>query len=54
VELLATVQVPEPDGPIIAAAGQLRPIGTAPKLLHLPLMCFAQEHALSALHIPPA
>src|SRR2546427_1781573 len=53
-ERLATVQVPERDGPIIPATGQNTPIGTHLERLDGPLMRFSHPHALPALHLPPA
>src|SRR6266516_5059601 len=52
--MLATVQVPEQNDPIIAAASQFRAIWTAPQRLHRSLMCFADPQALSAVYYPPA
>src|SRR5215469_4065096 len=53
-ELLATVQVPEHDSTVIAAAGQLRPIGTHLQRLHRPSMSFSHLHALPMPQVPPA
>src|SRR6266567_5371788 len=53
-EMLATLQVPERDGPIIPATGQRAAIGTHLERLDGPLMRFSHPHALPALHLPPA
>src|SRR6266567_4230624 len=53
-QMLATLQVPECDGPIIPATGQRAPIGTHLERLDCPLMRFSHPHALPALHLPPA
>src|SRR5260370_41591675 len=53
-EQLAALEVPEPDGPVIAATGQSAPIRTHLEGLHRPQMCLAHPHALSALELPPA
>src|SRR5204863_7625273 len=51
---LATVQVPERDGPVLPAAGQRAAIGTHLERLHRPLMRLLLPHALPAVHLPPA
>src|SRR6266566_9966925 len=53
-QMLATVQVPDSDGPVIPATGQPAPIETHLERLHRPLMRFSLPHALPALHLPPA
>src|SRR5205823_14549795 len=53
-QMLATVQVPEHDGPVIPATGEPAPIGTHLERLHHPLMRFLHPHALPAVHLPPA
>ena len=53
-ERLATVQVPDRDGPVIAATGQLAAIGTHLERLHGPLMRLLHPHALPTLDLPPA
>src|SRR6266566_8630242 len=53
-ERLATVQVPEHDGPVIPATGEPAAIGTHLERLHHPLMRFLHPHALPAVHLPPA
>src|SRR2546423_6045367 len=60
-QMLATVQVPERDGPIIPAAGQPAPIGTHLERLDCPLMRLlipvpqtGFPHALPAVDLPPA
>src|SRR5258708_20005832 len=52
--MLATLQVPDVDGPIIAATGQPAPIGTHLERLHGPLMRLLYPHALPTLDLPPA
>src|SRR6202165_2147258 len=52
--MLATLQVPERDGPVIPATSQKPPIGTHLERLHRPLMRFSLPHALQARHLPPA
>src|SRR5258708_28971704 len=52
--MLATLQVPDVDGPIIAATGQPAPIGTHLERLHGPLMPLLYPHALPTLDLPPA
>ena len=54
VQMLATLQVPDLDGPIIAATGQPAAIGTDLERLHGPLMGFSHPDALPVLQIPPA
>src|SRR5258708_4129291 len=51
---LAALEVPEPDGPVIAATCQSAPIRTHLEGLHRPQMGLAHPHALSALELPPA
>src|SRR6266571_3732572 len=51
-EMLATLQVPERDGPIIPATGQRAAIGTHLERLDGPLMRFSHPHALPAVDIP--
>src|SRR5260370_27323915 len=53
-ERLATLQVPERDGPIIPATGQNAPIGTHLERLDGPLMRFSHQHTLPAQYLPPA
>src|SRR5437868_4991344 len=53
-QMLATVQVPERDGPIIPAAGQPAAIGTHLERLDCPLMRLLHPHALPAVDLPPA
>src|SRR2546423_15478112 len=53
-EMLATLQVPERDGPIIPATGQRAAIGTHLERLDGPLMRFSHPHALPAVQLPPA
>src|SRR6266481_5275259 len=53
-QMLATLQVPDVDGPIIAATGQPAPIGTHLERLHGPLMRLLHPHALPTLDLPPA
>src|SRR2546421_9101944 len=50
---LAVLQVPEPDGPVIPAAGQDSPIGSSLERLHRSLMRLSHSHALPTLHLPP-
>src|SRR3989442_11242377 len=44
-QMLATLEVPEPDRPVIAATGQPAPIGTHLECLHPPVMRFSLPHA---------
>src|SRR2546429_9405493 len=52
--MLATMQVPEHDGPVIPATGQHAPIGAHLERLHRPLMGLLHSYALPALNLPPA
>src|SRR5260370_34044059 len=52
--MLATLQGPDVDGPIIAATGQPATIGTHLERLHGPLMRLLHPHALPTLALPPA
>src|SRR5437764_14635178 len=52
--MLATMQVPEHDGPVIPATGQPAAIGTHVERLHGPLMRLLHPHTLSAVDLPPA
>src|SRR3989440_8214421 len=52
--MLATVQVPDRDGPVLPATGQPASIGTQLERLDGPLMRFSLPHALPAVHLPPA
>src|SRR5258706_5309846 len=51
---LATLEVPQRDGPVIPATGQQAPIGTAPERPDRTLMGLAHPYALPAGHLPPA
>src|SRR6266581_1279357 len=51
--MLATLEFPDVDGPVIAATGQHTSIGTDLESLHDPLMCLSHQHTLSALDLPP-
>src|SRR2546425_1379354 len=53
-QMLATLQIPECDGPVLPATGQSASIGTHLERLHRPLMRFSLPHALPAVHLPPA
>src|SRR5260370_41695548 len=53
-QMLATLQGPDVDGPIIAATGQPAPLGTHLERLHGPLMRPLYPPALPTLHLPPA
>src|SRR5437660_1107039 len=53
-QMLAMLQIPDSDGPVIAAAGKPASIGTHLERLHRPLMRFLLPHALPAVHLPPA
>src|SRR5256712_4122538 len=53
-QMLATLQVPDGDGPVLPATGQPASIGTQLERLHGPLMRLLHPHALSAVHVPPA
>src|SRR5205823_7992424 len=52
--MLATLQIPERDGPVVTATGQTGAIGAHLERLHRPLMRFSHPHALPAVHLPPA
>src|SRR2546421_1744667 len=51
---LATLEVPEPDGPVIPATGQPAAIGTHLERLHRALVRLSHPHTLATLHLPPA
>src|SRR5207302_81733 len=53
-QMLATMEIADVDGPVIAATGQHAPIGTHSKRLDCPLMPLPKRQALPALHVPPA
>ena len=53
-QLLATLEVPERDGPVISAAGEPEAIRTHLEGIHRPLMGFSHPHTFSALQVPPA
>src|SRR5260221_12225815 len=53
-EMLATLEFPERDDPVIPATGQPTAIGTPLERLDCPLMRFSHPHALPAVHLPPA
>ncbi len=53
-QMFAALEIPDGDGPVIPAAGQPAPIGTAPERADRPLMGFLHLHALPARHLPPA
>src|SRR2546425_8702414 len=53
-QLLAALQVPQGDGPVIPATGQPEAIGAPPDRTDRPLMRLSHPHALPALDIPPA
>src|SRR5713226_2666518 len=53
-QMLATLQIPERDGPVLPATGQSASIGTHLERLHRPLMRFSLPHALPAVDLPPA
>src|SRR5437660_11671733 len=52
--MLATLEIPDVDGPVIAATGQRAPIRTHSERLDRPLMPLPKRQALPALHVPPA
>src|SRR5438132_6667941 len=52
--MLATLELPDVDGPVIAATGQPAAIGTDLERLHDPLMGFSHPHARSTRQVPPA
>src|SRR2546421_3690515 len=52
--MLAPLEVPQRDGPVIPATGEPAPIGTHLERLHRPLMRFSLPHAHPAVHLPPA
>src|SRR2546423_15295307 len=52
--MLATLELPDVDGPVIATTGKQLPIGTLPEREDRSLMCCSHPQAFSALHIPPA
>src|SRR3989442_2558471 len=51
---LATLEVPEPDGPVIPATGQPAAIGTHLHRVHPPPMSLLHAHARPAPRSPPA
>src|SRR5215469_13915427 len=53
-ELLATLEVPEPDDPVIAATGESAAIGVHLERMHRPLMRLSYPHAVPAVNLPPA
>src|SRR5947209_5477739 len=52
--MLATLEIPEHDGPVLPAAGQPTPIGAHLERLNCPLMGFSHLYTLPALDLPPA
>src|SRR6266700_1898398 len=52
--MLAMFELPDVDGPVIAATGQPATIGTDLERLHDPLMGFSHPHARAARQVPPA
>src|SRR2546426_7182490 len=52
--MLATFELPDVDGSVIATTGQQLPIGTLPEREDRSLMCCSHPQAFSALYIPPA
>src|SRR5260370_7586024 len=52
--MLATLELPDVDGSVIATTGQQLPIGTLPEREDRSLMCCSHPQAFSALYIPPA
>src|SRR6266436_909578 len=53
-QVLAALEIPDVDGPVIAATGQSAAIGTHSERLDRPLMPLPKRQALPALHVPPA
>src|SRR3954471_5773261 len=52
--MLATLQVPEHDGPVIPATGEPAAIGTSPERTDRPMVRLSHPHALPAVNLPPA
>src|SRR5207237_892427 len=52
-QMLATLEIPDLDGPVIAATGEPLAIGTHAERLDCPLMPLPKGQALPALHVPP-
>src|SRR3989442_1404244 len=52
--MLAALEIPDVDGPVLPATGQPAAIGTHLERMHRPLMGLLHPHALPALHVPPA
>src|SRR3989441_9909829 len=52
--MLATLELPDVDGPFIPATGQLGAIGTHSDRVYCPLMRLSHPHALPAGNLPPA
>jgi hypothetical protein len=53
-QMLATLELPDVDGAVIAATGDSFVIGTDLEGLHDPLMGFSHPHARTARQVPPA
>src|SRR5205823_5394653 len=53
-QMLAALEIPDVNGPIIAATGEPLAIGTHSERLDCPLMPLPKRQALPALHVPPA
>src|SRR5207237_4963488 len=53
-QMLATLQVPDSDGPVLPATGEPAAIGTHLERLYCPLMRLLHPHALPTLDLPPA
>src|SRR5258706_10895693 len=53
-QMLATLELPEHNSPVIPATGQLAAIGTHSDRVYRPLMRLSHPQALPAGHLPPA
>jgi hypothetical protein len=53
-QMLATLEVPDVDSPVIAATGEPLAIGAASQRADRPRMRFAHPDTLPALYVPPA
>src|SRR5437588_1617281 len=52
--MLATLKAPEPDRSVLPAAGEPAAVGTHFERPHRSLMGLLHQHALPAVHLPPA
>src|SRR5437588_11298082 len=53
-QMLATLEIPDHDSPVIPATGQLDAIGTHFDRVYRPLMRLSHPHAAPAVNLPPA